>query len=919
MQVRARPWLRFLPLLLVGAFVLLASGSREIVTFTTDLLWYRELGQEGVFWTLVTSRLGTGAASGLAFFAILYGNIFVARRMAPRSRYRPGGLHPVDLEQALLRLRERLDPHIDRLLLVASILLAVLFGSAVASRWSVFQLFLHQVPFGEADPQFGRDLGFFVFSLPALRLFSDWLTGALLFTFVATMVVHVFDGAIRPWDPIRGFEAHVKGHLSVILGFVALSKAFDYYLQTFELNFSPRGQVLGASYTDVYAQLPALWILLVISVLSALALLLNIRYRGWKVPAVALGSWGVAWLLVGQLYPAIVQQFRVTPNEVAAEAPFIARNIEATTRAFDLQGIEVLPFAADDRLDATELAEEAPTIENVRLWDPNIITKTYKQLQEIRFYYDFNDVDIDRYTIDGKFRQVLISVREMNVGQLSREAKTWVNEHLVYTHGYGAVVSPVNEATPNGLPNFLVRDIPPVTATDLVIGQPAIYFGEETTTYAIVNTRLPEFDYPVGDKNAVTTYAGRAGVPVGGFFRRVLFAVRFGSAKILLSDYIRPESRVLFHRPIRERVERLAPWLAIDRDPYPAVVNGRIYWFLDGYTQSSHYPYSQRLATGTNYLRNSVKVIVDAYHGSVWFYGIDSQDPVLAAWRKIFPGLILEGSEVPEAVRAHFRYPEDLFRVQAEVYKTYHMQDPQVFYNKEDQWAIPGEAAGRAMRPFYALMRLPQAERAEFLLLLPFTPRTKDNMIGWMAAKSDPPGYGERLVYTLPKQKLVLGPEQVMARINQDPVISQQLSLWNQRGGSVIFGNMLVLPIKESILYVLPLYLQAEQTAMPALTRVIVLFGERLAMEPDLDTALERVFSGRPSTADRRGGVSLAAGPTTAPPPPTGTGWGLARELYQRALAAQRAGDWAGYGRQIEELGKLIERLAAEGSPAPGR
>jgi uncharacterized membrane protein (UPF0182 family) len=461
-----------------------------------------------------------------------------------------------------------------------------------------------------------------------------------------------------------------------------------------------------------------------------------------------------------------------------------------------------------------------------------------------------------------------------------------------------------------------VKDIPPATATDLKITQPAVYFGEETSDYVIVGTGQPEFDYPLGDKNAVTKYAGRAGVPLGGLLRRALFSLRFGSAKILLSEYIGPRSRILFHRRIRERVGKLAPWLALDRDPYPAVVDGRIVWILDGYTQSSHYPYSQPVGGRVNYLRNPVKVTVDAYDGTVRLYAFGAAEPVLAAWRRVFPGLVQDEAALPPGVKAHLRYPEDLFTIQAEVYRTYHMEDPQVFYNKEDQWARPGEASGRPMRPFHVIMRAPDADRPEFLLMLPFTPRNKDNMIAWMGARSDAPHYGERVVYALPKQRLILGPEQVSARINQDPVISQQLALWNQRGSSVLFGNLLVLPIRQSILYVQPLYLQAEQTAMPALTRVIVLFGDRLAMEPDLDTALSRVFGGRVETltagpAAPSAGPASAAGPSAAAP----TDWSAARDLYRRALEAQRAGDWAGYGRHIEELGRLIERLGGSARP----
>ena len=451
----------------------------------------------------------------------------------------------------------------------------------------------------------------------------------------------------------------------------------------------------------------------------------------------------------------------------------------------------------------------------MRLWDPAIVVQTYRQLQGIRPYYDFTDVDIDRYTIDGVRRQVLVSARELDVTKLADQAQTWVNQHLVYTHGYGLVVSPVNEASGQGYPRFIVKDIPPASDTDLVIEQPALYFGEDTTNYVIANTDLAEFDYPVGDSNAETSYTGSGGVEVGGPLRRTAFALRFSAPQILFSSYIRSDSQVLYRRSIDERVEALAPWLYVDSDPYPVIADGRVVWVIDGYTVSDRYPYSERYSD-INYIRNSVKVTIDAYDGTTTFYAFDPEDPLLAAWSEVFPGLLTSADEMPAEIAAHLRYPSDLFMVQAEVYKTYHMLDPKVFYNKEDQWALPGEGTegtGAAMEPFYVLMELPEESVEDFMLMIPFTPRTKANMIGWMAAKSDPDSYGERVVYTFPKQRLVLGPEQVEARVNQDPLISQQLTLWSQRGSSVIFGNLLVIPMNDSIVYIQPLYLQAEQTA----------------------------------------------------------------------------------------------------------
>jgi hypothetical protein len=904
------------------AFVLV-SAARSVATFYTDVLWFTDLGHVNVMWTQLASAGAAALVFGAVTFVIVYVNMVVARRMAPRAFLTLAGGVPEQFQQGLVQLKTALEPVMRWVLIGLSLLVAAGTGVAMAANWQLYQLALHPTLFGIADAQFGKDVSFYVFSLPALRAVSDWLTSTLVIALVLTAAVHVFDGAIRPWERLRGFAPHVKAHLSVIGGLIVASKAFDYWLQTFELDFSPRGQVLGASYTDVNAQLPALYILIVIALISGFILLVNIRFQGWRLPAIALGVWIATAVLVGGVYPALVQQLRVAPNEIALESPYIKRNIMATRHAFQLDSVETRPFAANADLTPADVTADAVTVDNVRLWDPNVMKTTYKQLQEIRPYYDFNDVDIDRYTISGRRTEVLSSVREMNVSQLADQAKTWLNQHLVYTHGYGAVVSPVNDVASDGTPAFVVRDIPPSTASDLKITQPAIYFGEETNTYVVVGSpSLKEFDYPKGAENATTNYRGKTGVPVGGALRRLAFALRYGSTDILLSAYITPESRVLYVRGITDRVSRLAPFLTLDRDPYPAIVGGRIVWILDGYTTSADYPYSQRAANGVNYQRNSVKATVDAYDGTVHLYAFDEKDPVLATWRKVFPGLVEDASAIPAAVRAHFRYPEDFFTLQAEVYQNYHMLDPTVFYNKEDSWNIPKDQDGAEMRPFYVLMRLPEESSEDFVLMLPFTPRSKANMIGWMAARSDPGNYGQRLVFQFPKQKLILGPEQVRARINQEPTISQQLSLWNQRGSRVLFGNLLVLPIKDSIIYVQPLYLQAEQTAIPQLVRVVVAYGNRLSMQPDLASALTQAFGfaqgtqpAAPSGAQATGTI---APPTSVAPASVSAELAQARDLYDRALAAQRAGDWASYGKLIGQLGDVLGKLAAQSPPATG-
>lgn len=871
-----------------------------LATVYTDYLWYVELGQSSVFFVRIVSSLAIGAIFAVVVFGLLFANARIARGMAPRTMPATMGNMPPQLEEAILEIRAKLGPILDKVILWGSLGVALLVGVRMSAYWVPIRLALAAVPFGIKDPQFGRDAGFFVFTLPALRIVSDWLTGILVFTTVVTLGVHLLDGAIRPWERLRGFAPHVKAHLSVLLGLIVLSKAFGYWLDMWYLDFSPRGQVTGASYTDVHAQLPALRILVIIAIVVGVLLMVNIRFQGWRLPIIGLGIWLAASVLVGTVYPAIVQQFVVKPNEVALEAPYIKRNIKYTRLGYGLEAVVGRPFPATEDLAAKDIITNRSTLQNVRLWNPTIVKQCYSQLQSLRPYYDFRDVDIDRYVVEGKRRQVLVSARELNTEKLADQAKTWVNEHLVYTHGFGLVMSPVNEATTQGMPDFIIKNVPPEAAEPaLDVKQPRVYFGEDTTDYVVVNTGIKEFDYPKGDRNAETVYKADSGVEVGGIGRRLAWALRLATAQILFSQYVQPESRVLLARDLTTRMDRLAPWLTLDADPYPALVDGKIVWIADGYTTSEYFPYSERLGNGLNYVRNSVKVTIDAYDGTVKLYAFDSKDPILKAWRGVFPSLFTDADAIPDGVREHFRFPQGLFSTQAEIYRSYHMTDPRVFYNKEDSWDIPAVGTAGQMEPFYVLMQLPGESREDFQMVLPFTPRGKSNMIGWMAAKSDPIDYGKRTVYQFPKQRLVLGPQQISARINQDAKISPQLSLWNQRGSQAIFGDMLVIPIEDSIVYVQPLYLQAETNAIPELTRIVVVYADKVEMEATLEAALLQIFGAEePST------------PATGTPIPSATA-SKARQLFEDAIAAQRKGDWAGYGRAIEELGTVLEQLSS--------
>jgi len=909
MAQRNRP---VVPALIAGfavLFFIVVPLFRWAVGVWTDYLWYQDLGQQAVFVTRIVSQLAIGVIFSVATFLVLYGTMFVARRMAPRAV--PIGLPegvPPQIEMAIERLRGGVGPFLDRAVFLVAGFFAFVNGVAMASQWETFRLWLGRVEFGAVDPQFGEDIGFYVFTLPVAESVLAWMTQILLLAIVLTALVHLIDGAIQPWARLKGFAPHVKAHLSVLAAALVLTRAFGYWIDIYNLNFSPRGQVTGASYTDVTAQLPAFRVLIVISIVTAGLLMLNIRYRGWRLPAIALGVWVGAAILLGGVWPGIVQRFVVAPNESSREAPYIERNIAMTREAFGISDVKGREFEAAEDLTSEDVVNNRVTLSNVRLWDPDIVKQSFGQLQTLRPYYEFADVDVDRYLVNGQMRQVLISAREMNSSLLADQAQTWVNRHLVYTHGSGVVMSPASDFDTRGLPQFIIGDIPPkVSSTvasgspELEVTQPRIYFGEVTDDYVVVNTTRPEFDYPQGDENAFYTYEHDGGIPIGGLVQRVALAVRLASSQVLFSEYIKPTSRVLMRRDIESRLGELAPWLSFEDDPYPVIVDGGIVWVVDAYTSSDQYPYSQELGDGTNYLRNSVKVTVDAFTGETTFYAFDDADPVLKAWRTVFPTLITDGEQMPQVIREHLRYPQGLFAAQAEVYRTYHMTNTNTFYNKEDQWEIPGERQGVLMEPFFVLLQLPGADAQHFYLMQPYTPRNRDNMIGWMAASSDPSNYGERTVYQFPKERVIFGPEQVSARIQQDPAISPQLTLWDQRGSGVIFGKMQVIPIEDSIVYIQPLFLQAEQTAIPELTRVIVAYSDKVEMERTLEGALLKVFGAR-APAETTG--------TVEPEGETSADAATAARLYREAVEAQRNGDWATYGEKIEQLGSVLQSLA---------
>ncbi|HEY8417521.1 MAG TPA: UPF0182 family protein, partial [Limnochordales bacterium] len=735
-----------------------------------------------------------------------------------------------------------------------------------------------------------------------------------------------------------------RRHLLILAALLVLLKAFDYRLELFGLLFSTSSDVIyGATYTDWYARAVALRVLFVLALAFAGVLVVAAWQVRWRWLAGVGGAWLAAALLLGQVYPGVLQRFVVEPNELERERPFIEHHLAFTRRAYGLDAIEEQLFVVDNDLTWDTLKRHGHLVDNARLWDWRPLARSFAQLQSIRFYYSFPDVDVDRYVINGRLRQVMLAVRELDLSQIPNP--TWVNQHLQYTHGYGLVMSPVSEVTAQGLPRFLLADIPPRPRdVDLVVTRPEIYYGQLTNHYVVVGTRTPdfEFSYPSGDDNVRTTYRGTGGIPLDSLFRRAAFAARFQTVNLLLSDEITGTTRILFRRNIMERVRTLAPFLRFDGDPYAVLVDGRLFWIIDAYTTASGFPYAMpHPRWQANYVRNAVKAVVDAYHGTVHFYVFAPDDPLIQAYARMFPGLLKPMDAMPAALRAHVRYPEDLFQLQAEVLALYHMDNPTVFYNREDVWRparevfssdASGQTREQVMSPYYAIVQLPDRDEPEMVLMLPFTPTERNNMIAWFAARMDGDDYGRLLLYEFPKDVLIYGPMQIEARIDQHPDISQLLTLWAQRGSQVIRGNMLVLPVERSLLYLKPIYLQAETGDLPELVRVIAAFGDQLAWHPTLMGALQAVLPGAPAGTPAASPAPAAPGADAATPPgaaeegapgaeparrpPAGDAVRqLAAEAlrtYEQAQERLAAGDWAGYGAALERLAAILRVLAGE-------
>ncbi|PKM81642.1 MAG: UPF0182 family protein [Firmicutes bacterium HGW-Firmicutes-13] len=885
-------------ILILGAVVIYILLS-IINRFYLDWLWFVNLDYGSVFTTILFGRLGISSLFFLIFFGFLWLNFRLARSSVIN-------LPNLTLRHYLVinRLGNLLTAKYYNLITMGiSALTALLFTSTPGNNWLTVFKYLNRLPFGTADPILSRDAGFYVFELPFYLLLKDYFL--MLVTLTAVIMAFLYFAISSSpgltfnnwWELFEG-----KKHLSLLVALIFIIKAVDYRLKIYELLFSPRGAAFGAGYTDVNVQIPAFNILIFISLILAVFLLFkSFKPDSRTLPLAILISFAAS-LVLGAAYPAFIQKFRVEPNELAWEMPYLEHNIAFTRKAYDLDNIEKKIYPVSDLLTFETIEENQGTIQNIRLLDPRPLIKTYNQLQGLRPYYKFNDIDIDRYNLNGTYRQVMLAARELD--QRVLPAKTWVNQRLKYTHGYGVTMSPVNEVTRQGLPYFIVRDIPPITETDLVIEQPGIYYGELTDEHVIVNTKTEEFDYSLGDTNAYTQYEGEGGVTINSFFRKVLFAMRFNDYRMLLSNDLTNESRVMFDRNIHQRAVKIAPFLEYDGDPYIVINDGRLFWIQDAYTTTNRYPYSEPYGN-LNYIRNSVKVVIDAYHGKVNYYVIDDEDPLVMVYRNIFPELFKSINEMPEGLNKHLRYPEGLFNLQSRVYSLYHMEDVRVFYNKEDAWQIPTEkyeGQRQQVEPYYSILQLPGEKEQEFVLMLPYSPITRDNMIAWLAARSDGDNYGKKVVYLFPKDKTIFGPQQVEGRIDQNAEISSQLSLWDQRGSSVLRGNLLVLPINNSILYVEPVFLQAEQSQLPELIRVIVVHGQRVVMEENLQKALVRLFgegSELPLVPDDPDSIRTVEELVKE-----------ANELINKAKLSLKEGNWAEYGRYQEQLESTLKSLA---------
>ncbi|RZN34578.1 MAG: UPF0182 family protein [Methanosarcinales archaeon] len=912
-MVRSKSGITNIAIFIVLAFILSIS---EIVRLVTDYWWFDALGFSRIFMISLTAKLLLFAASALFFLIFLLGNLWISSKANPSKSEIP-----------------------SKLKIVIALILSFFVGLASSQKWFVVLQYLNQETFNLQDPIFREDVAFYVFSLPFIHAVRSFLMACLVLTILLVLLDYMQSFIIRMFkqaqvstpvgeegpiydvsfqSAITGMKRNALAHLAVLGSLFFILLAANHYLARFSIIYSEKGIVVGAGYTDVMIYLPITKILMILALFIALLCYVWIFFLSGKQDPQKSGilTYAVVFYLLvifigSTAVPGIVQTYKVSPNEISLESPYLENNIKFTKIAYGLADVEERTFPAEMNLSREVLANSQETMDNIRILDWRPLVQTYKQMQEIRLYYDLSGIDIDRYEIDGKYTEVLLAPREMNQNQIV--SKTWVNLHTVYTHGFGVVMSPVNSITSEGLPNYLIKDIPPVYTVNepkLKIEKPQIYYGERDNEFVLVNTRTEEFDYPKGDSNEYIQYDGRGGVQLDTTMKKLLMAIRFMDIKILLSSDITLNSRIMFERNIKDRISKITPFLMLDRDPYITICNGRLVWIQDAYTVTGNFPYSEKSGS-VNYIRNSVKITVDAYDGDVTYYISDTadQDPIITTYARMFPDQFKSFDQMPDELKKHVRYPEDLFQIQSNIYNTYHMSDVKVFYNKEDAWQIPREVYGTSQQvqvdPYYIIMKLPGESNKEFLLMRPFTPIKKNNMIAWLAARSDGDDYGKLLLYKFPKEKLIYGPLQIEAKFDQDSVISEQLTLWSQQGSSVTRGNLLVIPIEDSILYIEPLYILAEAGQLPELKRILVSDGERVVMEKDLDSALDALFG--------KGGTRTRPVKTGEDGEPWST-----EELiteannYYDAILDSMGTNWTAFGENFERLGDVLDQLREE-------
>jgi uncharacterized membrane protein (UPF0182 family) len=890
-------------LVLVAVFLALIFGVGPSLGLYVNWLWFNSLGYGAVFGTQLSASVTVGLISAAGFFLVALLNLVIALRATSMRR-----LSVIGVRQRILRTP------LGVILLSLMVIVALAFYGAGNASWQTVLLALHAQAFGRADPVNHLDAGFYVFLLPLLDAIVAWVAAIVVVSGLLAAVVYYVRGVTG-----QRFPAGAVRHAAALLAIIALIIAAGEWLGIYHLLIGSRSVVHGAGFTDVNIRLPAHIAMTALMILAAVLLLANTALRRrWPFVA-AVGIWlGGTVVLLG-IVPALVQRLEVQPSELSVERPYISNEIQFSRLAYGVNTLQSQAYSPGATVAPADVSANAASLSNVRLWDYSPLLTTYSQIQSFRTYYDFHDVDIDRYTIDGRYRQVMLAARELDTSHLPDAAQTWVNMHLKYTHGYGVVVNAVTDSTQEGLPQLLLKDIPPVGAPP--VAQPAIYFGEGTQQYAITGTSESEFDYP-GVNDVYTHWRGTAGVPLGSIWRRLAFAINFGDLNLLISSELQATSQVLFHRQITDRAQTLAPFLTFDQDPYIVISAGKLYWIQDAYTTSSGFPYSQDFTDANgddiNYIRNSVKVVTDAYTGQITYYVAAPNDPIIRAYESIFPTLFRPLDTMSVDLRAHIRYPVDMFSLQAQVYALYHMTDPQVFYNREDAWTFPRQVtitgSSQPMQPYYVIMRFPGEAQPEFLLIMPMTPQNKDNMIALLAARNDGAHYGELADLSFPKDELVFGPLQIDGRFDQDPTIKSQLSLLNQTGTTPIRGNLLVIPLDKSILYVEPYYLQAQGgSSLPELRKVLVADNQRVAMADTLGQALAQL---------------LGQAPPISAPSPTPSGGAAPASLaqliaqantyYQQALDALKRGDFAGYGQAINALGQVLQQMQQLGSqPVP--